>query len=522
MDIRSKNRTLLCLLATGAVLLTVLFFTLAASRVGAEPTVADLSTSSMSVDHAEAPLGAELLYTIVISNSGDSTANGVNITNTLPADTELKGVIGWPNDSGVISETQSYTNSVVTWGGLIGSGSKATLQYTVLISDSADISSTITNSAEITHNAITSSIKISTTTFVLPEAEDSTIYLPIMSLAGQAPTVSASSVSKSGNDYRWTISWQLEDAVANARFVIQESDTPDFTNILNERTQDDFSELYTRPASFDNLYYYRVRLDSSAGSPWSEPVRVINAFHDNFSDTGSGWKIVRQDLDDTDNSVVYRQNDGVLLVDTGGRWDYTVASSLRPVVDGDYQLKTRVVFAGPGNLNTYGFILGGDWNGDRCPTLYDHKRSADVADFETEPELVPWMDAPTQSRAPVIDNCFNHYYRIMLLWNGDSTTMQLQVKRIDFHDAPGNSGRGPEHVSFIPVKVSSNNTNGWNEWTVEVRRSGNFKLFAGNDKVAEWNDNAYTGDSYWGLWSSTDEYPGSDPLFDYVTIEPLE
>ncbi len=528
MDIRLRNRTLICLISSAIVMLTVAIVALSAQSVGAEVTAADLSGSSITVDpELEAPQGSELDYTVVISNSGDSFASGITLSNTLPANTSLVGDIIWPSDTGIITNTEVYSNGVILWGGVIGSGKQATLQYTLLISDSVEVSSTITNSAEISFDTITDTITISTTTFVVAEDESAGIFLPIIMREIAAPSVETSEVRKGATDFNWTLSWELESTLDSPQFLIQESQTEDFSTIISERKDSAFSKTFSHPASYDNIYYYRVRLISGSGSPWSEPIKVINAYYDTFDDVDSGWKIVRQDLDDTSNSVVYRPNDSVLLVDTGGRWDYTIASSLRPAVAGDYRLKTSIGFAGPGNLNTYGIIIGADWNGEECPTLpyqNDPGRAVtglDVNELETNP-LLDTIEDSSAERGVAIDNCFNHYYRIVALWNGHPKDMQLQVKKIQYHDDSKNSGRGPEYVDYIPVSVSSGDTNAQNEWTVEVRRSGNFKLYAGSNLVAEWNDTEFVEESYFGFWSSTDEYPGSDPLVDYVSIEPLD
>ena len=522
--VSKSNRLPYLVIAITTALLLIL--TLAGlSIVTAAPATLDASKSVKQVDKAEALPGDMLSYTIVITNAGTGSGSFV-LTDTLPM-----GLSYIPNT--LILESENAFGQANASGNTItatGSLSAATLNPEIKLTFGVTIANTIVSGTILTNEAQLddgSGVHAIVATTKVVSQTDSFVYLPIIFNAAPAPALTVGSVTAdSGSNYnqKWTVSWNSVGPVNS--YIVEESTDADFSNIISTVTVNGLSRQYSHGASLNPSYYYRVRYADGAGGAWSNVVNAVGAYRDDFSANNGGWQKVRQDLDDTQNVLSYHEN-GFLKMHVQGRWDYFISSPLQPTPAGDYQLETRAKFDGAGNLNTYGIILGADWNGNTCPTLIqnpDPVRSVDNSVVVLDPnelEESHIADGDSSlSRATIVDNCFNHYYRIMLLWKGDSNEYNLQVKRIIQHESPKNNGQGYDIVSTTSIPIDDQN--GWNSWRVEVRRStGQFKLFANNNQVASWTDTTYINDVYWGLWASTDEYPGSDPLYDYVNVRPL-
>ena len=100
--------------------------------------------------------------------------------------------------------------------------------------------------------------------------------------------------------------------------------------------------------------------------------------------------------------------------------------------------------------------------------------------------------------------------------------MQSNVKAIEGHYADKNGGFGRTLQDWIVTEVSSTSANDWNVWTWEVYEDGQMKLIVNGEPRITVNDKEFVNRPYWGLWASTDEYPGSDPIFDWILVEPMD
>ena len=246
---------------------------------------------------------------------------------------------------------------------------------------------------------------------------------------------------------------------------------------------------FQKSISTENYFCYRVRaLTANYYSNWSNVECVAGNYYDDFSSSSSGWDIRRQDTDDIENYNYYENGNYVLEID--GRWDYGLAAPLKPAPTPPYSIKTRVRLESADNLNSYGLIFGGDWNGQPCPN----------ADYSS---------------------CFNHYYRLNIVWFGSVEYMKLELKRIDYHDPNSNSGRGVELIPFSDIKVGSP-TSGWKEWEVKVFPDGTIQVFLGDTLVGQAVDATYVNDyPYFGVFASSNEYLGAEPWFDWYSVEML-
>lgn len=337
--------------------------------------------------------------------------------------------------------------------------------------------------------------------------------------------VSYAYVAEENGEYGWALSWDAGPGTESLSFDVEESRDATFGSGVTTYTANGNSLVIRQPASTDNVFYYRVRLANFPNGEYSDVLRVIGAYRDDFETETGDWEMRREDFDDTENVMSY--TDGNLKMHVRGRWDYMITSPLRPAPDMPYRIKTRVKFDGPGNLNTYGVVFNGDWTGQTCPSIFPDSRLSDQGTSTlVEYEIAPTADDALRPRSlsNVDDNCFNAYYRNILLWFTGAGEMRSSFKRIQYHD-DNNSGRGDflqRNGDWKNISLQSGDANGWNEWTWEVYPNGEIHLYSGTDLkyVARDNEAVYTN-RFFGLWASTDEYPGSDPLYDYLLVEPI-
>jgi len=135
-------------------------------------------------------------------------------------------------------------------------------------------------------------------------------------------------------------------------------------------------------------------------------------------------------------------------------------------------------------------VFGGDWNGQPCPNGN-------------------------------YSSCFNHYYRLMVIWYGAANnSLRVDLKRIDFHDPNDNSGQGTDKlISFKDQPVAS--AGGWNKWNVKVFSNGLIQVFVNGSYVGGGVDPTYIGSPYFGVFASSNEYSGTEPWFEYFSVRAL-
>jgi uncharacterized repeat protein (TIGR01451 family) len=468
-----RTRLVMMSLAVIFVILFALINTIAAGAL--EVNAADLEDSSKSVSDLTASAGTTIDYTIVVHNSGDQTAGGVVMTDTIPA-----GLTYVPASLSVVGGGSSGENSgVISWSGDVNSGASISITYSTVVSASLPMGTVIKNTAEIAANGAT--IERSASTTVLNNVTN-LIYFPYFVRHHHVPTMMVVSAPDANNN--WTVGWSIASEENVAKYELQESNDLGFTSPDTfEVTPPTKSRQFSHPISFDNGYYYRVRAVSPGGliGPWSDTLIVGGNYIDNFDDPGSGWAVRRQDTDDVEQFVYYEN--GRFIHRILGRWDSMLAAPMMPAPNGAYRLETRVKLSGVDNLHTYGLVFGGDYNGEECP-------NADNT------------------------SCFNHYYRLLVIWYGAGNRLRMNVKRIDWHDS-GNIGRGTTIIGSRDVTVNQPPRD-WQNWAVEVRPNGSIKIFVNNNLVGETTDATYSDDFYFGTFSATNEYAGLKAEFDWV------
>jgi uncharacterized repeat protein (TIGR01451 family) len=469
-----RSRLIVLSLALALLMLFTLINTIVAGAL--ETATVDLEGSSKAVSDLTASAGATLDYTIVVDNSGDETASGVVMTDTLPS-----GLTYVPASLVVVggSGTSGVENGVVSWSGDVSSGESISISYSAVVSASLPMGTLIKNTALITVNG--ASIERSASTTVLNNVTN-LIYFPYFVRHHHVPTLML--VSSPDVNNQWTIGWAIASEENVSKYEVQEAKDRQFTNPIDFEIPSPTKALTrSHPVSTNNRFYYRVRAVSPTGiiGPWSDVLLVGGNYLDNFDNPESGWAVRREDTDDVEQFVFYEN--GRLIHRILGRWDSMLAAPMMPAPNAAYRLETRVKLSGVDNLHTYGLVFGGDWNGEECPND-------------------DW------------DSCFNHYYRLLVIWYGASNKLRMSVKRIEWHDS-GNVGRGTTIISSRDVTVNKPPRD-WQNWAVEVRPNGSIRIFVNNNLVGATTDTTFSDDFHFGTFSSTNEYSGLKAEFDWV------
>lgn len=451
-------------------------------------TLADLSGSTKMVDLSEAEAGEMLAYTIEVSNSAMMTdgVSVVSLMDTLPA-----GVI---YEDGTLTATMGsamYSSGMISWTGTLSPSTAVMISYMGMIDEAAEPGTMLTNTVEIsgTNAGLTEALVRTATTMVMSPTEPSTYY-NYLPLANQALPQVEASISRINNIANsWRVSW---DEVQGAEYEVQESTDPEFSSFVTIRPGAATSADRQPAASFNNIYYYRVRaVTVDQAGPWSEVLEIRGIYWDDFNDDSSGWDVVRRDYGSTEKRTYYDVADGasILNVRVGGRWDYQVSSSLVELPPGPWRLETRVRLWDQSNLHAYGFVVNGD-----------------VAN----PALCPNED---------YNNCFNEYYRLLVTWYGADSTLRTELKRIEFHDGK-NAGRGDKIGASRDVPANSPSQT-WQDWRIERTVDNRLMIYINNVLIYDVLADRYVDNRYFGFFAATDEYAGLDMQIDYVRVTPL-
>jgi uncharacterized repeat protein (TIGR01451 family) len=463
-----------------SLLLAFLLVLIMARTMTANSLVANLEGSAKSVSSEQAWPGQTLHYTVIISNSGDTVASNVAVTDTLPASLAYEAGTVTATVSGGSTTGFGESNGVITWTGSLDGQGYATLSFAASLTDTLLTGDMVTNTAVIsgTGDFIT---RTASTTIIT----GTTIYLPI--LATSVPTPTLHPVTRLSSVNEWTVTW-TSPAAEVTRYELQEAPDESFTTPTTYDVGLALSHFFNPPATIHLNHCYRVRaFVNDVASEWSNSECVFGNYRDDFNDPATNWAIRREDTDDTENSSYYENGNFVLKI--GGRWDYSIGAPVRSAPWTSYQVKTRVILEGGiDNLHSYGLIVGGDWNGQPCPN----------GDYSS---------------------CFNHYYRLNVIWFGSPDRLRVNLKRIDYHDPDENTGQG---ITLIPYRdMNVGDSSGWNEWLIQVSSTGNIKVFVNNNLVGEGNDTKYNNDRYFGVFASSNEYLGTEPWFDWFEVSPL-
>lgn len=485
---KSRATTLLASMILATFLLLALFQTISAQGDTPQPFPPELGGSEKLVDLETANPGSTLEYTIIISNSGNLPATDVAMTDTLPA--ELSYV---PSSLAVVGGGLfGEANGTITWTGTVNNNAQIELTFSAIITESVSEGQIITNTATITGTGTAIDISASTTIITDTTSYDLLPFVARPFPIPAAPVLNPIDIPTSNNGYQTfllTASWG-DVSGDNVTYVVQTARQADFSDAVDHNVGSDTSFAVEYAGSTNVApFYFRVRaIDHGLSSVWSNVQSQFGVYYDSF-DNPSGWSIRRQDTDDVDNDAYYQNGNFVLKI--RGRWDYAIAAPMaRAVPWSSYSMSSRVRFDPTvDNLHSYGFVFGGDWNGQACPN----------ADYSS---------------------CFNHYYRLIVVWYGSPNQLKIQLKRIDYHDPDSNVGRGVTLIAFQDVNVGDPDS--WNDWRIDVRENGQISIYVDGQNVANAFDTDYVGGgTYYGVFAATDEYSGAEPWFDWYRVNPL-
>lgn len=163
MSFPTHRRFQLSWLIAASCVVLMLIIGAFALNASAEPLVADLSTSTLTVDQSTAKAGGDLDYTLSIINSGTDSASNIVVTNTLPTGATYAGTISDFSGNGYFLEVESVSGAVLVLKGFVGSGRTAAIEFSSSVPDGAATDSVLTNMAEIAHESGSKSVSASTT-----------------------------------------------------------------------------------------------------------------------------------------------------------------------------------------------------------------------------------------------------------------------------------------------------------------------------------------------------------------------
>ena len=470
-------------LAFAFILLLTAVQILSAEEEVKAPT--DLSNSDKSVNLAEAVPGQTVRYTVVLSNSGSPSL--VTVTDTFGAELTYAGEFTQDPDGGVYT----YTNGVLVWSGFAGAV-PVTLSFNATLTNTLLAGDTVTNSVQIDDGGTV--ITRSASTMILGDV-DYVLNFPIIKRS-LPPVVLSASRPTSAN--AWTMSWTSGESGVVTGYLLQESQTADFSSGITEYSLGAVTtQPVVKPVTANSVYYYRIRAISNLGfSPWSNTVQVRGAYFDGFDDPSTGWDLARSSFFDI--TVAFygtgaEAGNYVLIVDD--RWDWMIASPLMPAPVLPYVIEYRAKVHEPSNLVSGGFTFAGDWNGGPC------------IDYSN-----PYENT----------NCFNRFHNLNFIWYGPLKLLYEQIDQLVWCPTCGGSllkriGSTTEAGIMLPDGPSFD----YHTYRIEVRDSGVTFLLDGAPRFS-YSDTRYLDQPYFGVFASTEEYKPSIWFFDYVSVTPLD
>lgn len=347
------------------------------------------------------------------------------------------------------------------------------------------VTGNLTDSTVITPSAVLEPDPVSTTTIIFPLVSKP---LPRIAISATRPN--------SAN--QWQVYW--EDKGDDYQYRLQQSQAPDFSELLSDELLSDTSRDIAHSASPFNAYYYRVRLETSNKiGPWSWTRAVTGAYADNFNDPSTGWTMRRTTyLEETVSWYGVGNEAGNLIIVVADRWDWFIVSPLQAAPEPPYVIEYRSRVHDASNLVSGGAVLGGDWNYEACP----------------DPLHIYGTD-----------HCFNHFYNFNYIHYGAMKLLFEEVDRLFWCLGCGGSplkrlGDLKNWRDIDPV-FSNSTARDWHTYRIEVRESGLRLKIDGVDKGAFGTD-AYVNDPYFGVFASTDEYKPSIWFYDYYKVTPLD
>jgi hypothetical protein len=328
-----------------------------------------------------------------------------------------------------------------------------------------------------------------------------TQFLPFAALIQADPGPVTLVAGQPNSDNTWTLTWT--PSLGATGYEIHESQDPGFAAITPYVVGPSTSLNITKPLSPNNIYYYRIR--SFVGQkfgPWSGIATVIGGYRDDFDDPNTGWDMRRSTFRE---EVFGFYEDGKYVMQVLDRWDWGLASPLRPAPRVPYVIDFEMRIVAPANLLSGGMVFGGDWNGQTCPPGLSYDE---------------WYTH---------ENCFNHFYNTNTIFFGG---LKMLFERVDelvwCPDCEGSPMKRLGHLDPGDNEFTLDNLDaeGWNHFRVEVRQDS-IEIYAserGGTPTHQftYEDTRWVNEPYFGFFASTDEYNNSTWRFEYIEVTPLD
>lgn len=426
----------------------------------------------------------------------------------LPGDT-ITYVLTLSN-TGVLSDVYGIT-AVADWTYTISptdtfnleGGSEMTLTVAVQVPgdavDGASDTAVITATSQ-TDNAVTDSVEL--TTLVAFQK----IFMPVIFKPVPPPPTPSLSATRPNSANDWQMNWTISDGTYVTGYTLQQSQDPTFATGVTtyNPSSGTLNQLINsvQPTA-NNEYYFRMRaLGTGGNSNWSNVVKVIGAYYDDFTSNQTGWsgptlKEGLRRLTYIEKTDSWYENGEWLIIRVEDSWDWLIASPLKPAPALPYVIEYRSKVANLGNLVSHGVVFGGDWNGAPCP------------------------DWTTYGGVYYHKNCFNHFYNGNIIWSSDHD-LTLLWERIDELVWCPNCGGSPlKRLGFTKAIGINTNASDWNDYRIEVR-SNSINYYLNGALKYTYNDTRWVNDPYFGVFASADEYSNSTWRFEYFRITPLD
>ncbi len=461
---------------------------------------ANLTGSTKTVSKELVSPNGVFAYTITIVNSGDFDIPAT-MTDDEPANIQFVDI----DCDAFISDNCEISGGTAEWSGTVAEGGTVTITIQAQVSGDAEPGEVIENTAQIVsaEQNFDRSVEIT-----VDEVASSPVQFIPFTIYGLLPDPQPVAVTTTypNSQNSWQLSWTSSANIT--AYEVQESNDPNFgaatSTVVGPATT---TLTITKQPTFNNVFYYRVRsLISQTASDWSNVISVVGGYRDDFDDPSSGWAIRRGTNRDV-LKAFYENGKYVTMITS--RWDWLVASPLRPAPRVPYVIDFEARIISLGYVHSAGGVFGGDWNGETCPPNVS---------FELWPRH---------------DDCFNHFYNTNSIYNDtDSSNVKIGLlfERVDKLEWRPNDGGSPlKRVGDIPTGVRDFrhiDPKEWNHYRIEVRQDS-IKIYAARlgrepEFQDDYDDTRWITSPYFGFFTSTDIIENSSWRFEYIQVMPID
>jgi hypothetical protein len=454
---------------------------------------ADLSDSTKTASKDSVPPGGVFSYTIEIINTGQFDIPA-EMTDEAPADIEFLDI----DCQAFISDRCEIDAGVAEWQGIVAEDSAVTIVIMARLSTDAQPDTVIENTARIQSEEQTVNARAEIT---VEEPAASPIQFVPLTIYGLQPDPQPITLTAGQPNAQnaWGLSWT--ESLGATGFEIHESPDPNFTSPTPYVVGQQQSLTITKQPSPFNVFYYRARsLVGQVAGPWSNVVAVIGGYRDDFDNPGTGWGIRRSTYRE---EVLGFYEDGRYVMQITDRYDWGIASPLRPAPRLPYAIDFEARIVSLGFAHSGGAVFGGDWTGQNCPpgTSFDE-----------------WYRH---------DECFNHFYNLNGIYYDQIRLLFERVDRLVW--CPDCGGSPMKRVGDIPEggdDYEGIDPDDWNHYRVEVRPDV-IRVYAAErgqplQLQREYTDTRWVNSPYFGFFTSTNDWPDSTWRFEYMQVMPID